>query len=65
MMDNLAELKAQLAKLEEQRDAALKIHTPRKSNIFRGVCTACSYPSLIRYPCPTAQALGVTEEWTF
>lgn len=40
--------------------AALEIHRPRRSNLFRGgACVQCSGRAPVQYPCPTAVALGV------
>ena len=61
----ITELVRDLAKMQDKINEVLKIHASRKSSIFRhGVCTSCSRsnPVPIEYPCPTAQALGVTRE---
>lgn len=56
--DRLA--KPQVAELQAQVAAALAIHKPNEFD--ETVCTSCvdSYENPLDWPCPTAQALGVS-----
>ena len=48
-----------LAELDQQREAVLAIHKPDAD----GCCVECSIESAQRYPCPTARAVGMTDQW--
>lgn len=57
----ITELVRDLARLQAKINEVLKIHRARKSVVYRnGICVSCLTPT--EYPCPTAQALGVTRE---